>query len=229
MSARRLADLPEGTLAVLPTDWLEGGKIKIAGGTTVRVGRPCYGECCLSVGLEGFFAPSDLPLIPLRSESEVPNGIGGAAPFCPIKVGPDLRAVPGPVPSERDRGLLARALHCSSGMKATKNQQLAAKAVKDAQASMGAGWQHISADLRRGLVMSNIIGILQGQDESVKAERVVLMLNELVAAADATTATAVPRVDASAAIAAATTTATSGEPRGGNARATRRWRDVESL
>ena len=55
----------------------------------------------------------------------------------------------------------------------SKQEQLAKDCIKRAQATMGVGWQHISADLRWGLVAANILAIFDGQDEEIPAARVV--------------------------------------------------------
>jgi len=62
----------------------------------------------------------------------------------------------------------------------TRIQKLAAKCVKDAQATLGHGWDHVSEDIRFGLVSANIIAIcIEQDDEHVSDASVRRLLNEL--------------------------------------------------
>lgn len=55
--------------------------------------------------------------------------------------------------------------------------------MKNAQAVLGIGWDHVSNDIRWGLVCSHIVAMCIAQDESIPAENVRRMLIEVEAAA----------------------------------------------
>ncbi len=65
----------------------------------------------------------------------------------------------------------------------TQAEQIAEREIKLAKAELGAGWNHISASLRQGLVMRNILLVVLGQDESIPADRVLEYARELTQAA----------------------------------------------
>lgn len=69
--------------------------------------------------------------------------------------------------------------------KKTHSQEIAERCVAEAQDMLGAGWRHVSVEIRRGLVMSRIIAVIFGQDPSIGADRILAYQHELVDAADA--------------------------------------------
>jgi hypothetical protein len=71
----------------------------------------------------------------------------------------------------------------------THAEQIAAKLITNAKRTMGAGWDHISPALRRGLVMAEVIGVTEQQDEEIPAAKVLAFQAAIVKAADALLAT----------------------------------------
>lgn len=67
----------------------------------------------------------------------------------------------------------------------THAEQIAAKLIANAKRTMGAGWDHISPTLRRGLVMAEVIGVTEQQDEETSAAKVLAFQAAIVKAADA--------------------------------------------
>lgn len=57
--------------------------------------------------------------------------------------------------------------------------------VKTAQRCLGPGWNHVSATIRRGLVMAEVVAVIQAQDDGISAEARLAYLNDLVRIADA--------------------------------------------
>jgi hypothetical protein len=55
----------------------------------------------------------------------------------------------------------------------TREEKLAQECIERAKKLVGAGWDHISTDLRWGLVAANILAIMDAQDESIDPARVV--------------------------------------------------------
>lgn len=67
----------------------------------------------------------------------------------------------------------------------TTAEKNAKRSVNAARKVLGSGWKHVSLELRRGLVNTEILNIILGQDESLPATTVLGYLRELVQAADA--------------------------------------------
>lgn len=65
----------------------------------------------------------------------------------------------------------------------THAEQIAARCVKHAKAQLGAGWEHVSRDVRWGLVCAEIVSVMAGQDDSVSDTAFREYFNELRAAA----------------------------------------------
>jgi len=70
-------------------------------------------------------------------------------------------------------------------MAKTHAQQIAQRAVSAARKVLGTGWIHVSVEIRWGLVSTEIVNIILGQDESLPAATVLGYMRELVEAADA--------------------------------------------
>lgn len=69
--------------------------------------------------------------------------------------------------------------------KETHSQEIAERCVAEARDMLGTGWRHVSTEIRRGLVMSQVITVIFGQDSSIGAERILAYQHELVEAVDA--------------------------------------------
>ena len=52
-----------------------------------------------------------------------------------------------------------------------KKTQIAKFCIKAAKETLGHGWQHVSDEVRWGLVASNLLGVIGGQDETISPER----------------------------------------------------------
>lgn len=52
--------------------------------------------------------------------------------------------------------------------------------IKSARALLGAGWRHVSDDIREGLVARGVLFALWNQDESISDARRVALLDECV-------------------------------------------------
>lgn len=61
----------------------------------------------------------------------------------------------------------------------TKNQKMAEEMVAKAQKTLGAGWDHVSNDIRWGLVAANILSLMMGQDEEISGDRVRAYVTEV--------------------------------------------------
>lgn len=61
-------------------------------------------------------------------------------------------------------------------MAKTQAERLAKKCYDDARELLGQGWAHVSPAVRRGLVDSNVLGVLRLQDESTSAEAVLALV-----------------------------------------------------
>lgn len=66
----------------------------------------------------------------------------------------------------------------------THAEQIAERSVMRARALLGAGWRHVSPEIQRGLVDSQILGVIASQDDDIPAETVLGYLRELSAAVD---------------------------------------------
>jgi hypothetical protein len=64
-------------------------------------------------------------------------------------------------------------------MSKTKAQILAAGCVKNAKEMLGSGWNHVSDDIRWGLVSSQILAIFLGQDETINPVKVRALIEEI--------------------------------------------------
>lgn len=69
-------------------------------------------------------------------------------------------------------------------MSRTHAREIAKRSINEAKNTMGSGWQHISRELREGLIHSRILYVILGQDENISCEARLGYLKELVAAAD---------------------------------------------
>lgn len=65
----------------------------------------------------------------------------------------------------------------------TQAEVIATRCIRDARATMGSGWKHVSHDLRWGLVCQHILGVFLGQDESIDARSVRDYVTNIVTAA----------------------------------------------
>jgi hypothetical protein len=67
----------------------------------------------------------------------------------------------------------------------TPAEQVAERIVKQTRAKLGPGWDHVSQELRRGLVSTALVNTMLGQPATVSAQELVDHLRELVNATDA--------------------------------------------
>jgi hypothetical protein len=58
-------------------------------------------------------------------------------------------------------------------------QVLAKECIKGAEATLGAGWHHVSKDIRWGLVCAGIVALHSAQDEENSSDNVRAMINEV--------------------------------------------------
>lgn len=70
-------------------------------------------------------------------------------------------------------------------MARTHAEQIASRSIEAARKLLGPGWCHVSQEIRRGLVDTQILGVILGQDESLPVAKVLGYLRELSGAADA--------------------------------------------
>jgi hypothetical protein len=59
------------------------------------------------------------------------------------------------------------------------HKHLAARAITNARNTLGDGWKHVSKDLQWGLVAAEILVTLLHQEESIPAENVRVMMQEV--------------------------------------------------
>lgn len=58
-----------------------------------------------------------------------------------------------------------------------RHQEKARKCVEDAKNLLGAGWAHVSVEVRWGLVCAGIVALHEAQDEGISAESVRNMIS----------------------------------------------------
>lgn len=55
----------------------------------------------------------------------------------------------------------------------THQERIAKNCIRQAQAILGAGWDHVSKDIQWGLVSANVLALFDQQDDEVSPERIV--------------------------------------------------------
>lgn len=60
-----------------------------------------------------------------------------------------------------------------------KKTQIAKLCIQNAKKTLGDGWGHVSHEVQWGLVSSNLLGVLQAQDESISDARFRTIFNEV--------------------------------------------------
>lgn len=62
----------------------------------------------------------------------------------------------------------------------TQAQQIARHCIQEARDMLGPGWGHVSDEIRWGLVMARVVGVIRIQDESTSPATVLAYFNALV-------------------------------------------------